>query len=80
MPEHSSLVRMRERADATSNRIFKEATTLAKHGGDFELKQPMLNARQVHRAVQSAEQYFRITLYNEFLSLNLKKDSLVLTL
>ena len=43
---HSSLVGMRERADATFSTIFKEATTLAKHlhGEDFELKQARLNA------------------------------------
>ena len=70
---HSSLVSMRERSDTTFSRIFKETTALAKrlHGGDYELKQPRLIARQVHRdniSVQSAEEYFRITLYNEFLS------------
>ena len=83
----SSVVSMRERADTIFSRIFKETTTLAKHlhGEDFELKQPRLNARQVHRAnlsVQSAEEYFRITLYNAFLShiITELEDSLVLTL
>ena len=69
----SSLKRMRERAEATFGRIFKETKTLAKqlHGEEFELKRPRLNNQQVHRAnvtVQSAEEYFRITLHNEFLS------------
>lgn len=64
---------MRERADEAFGKIFKDTTTLAKqlHGEDFELKKPRLTSRQAHRAnvtVQSAEEYFRITLYNEFLS------------
>ena len=51
--------------------IFKETTKLAKHlhGEDFELKRPRLTARQMHRdnvPASSAEEYFRITLYNEF--------------
>lgn len=41
------------------------------HGEEFELQQPRSSSRQVHCAnvsVSSAENYFRITLYNEFLS------------
>ena len=68
-----SLRDMRERAESTFTRIFKETTTLAQvlHGEDFQLQQPRLSSRQVHRAnvlTQSVEEYFRITLYNEFLS------------
>ena len=69
----TSLKGMRARADETFGKIFKDTTTLAKqiHGEDYELTRPRLNARQAHRAnvtVQSVEEYFRITLYNEFLS------------
>ena len=69
----TSLKGMRARADETFGKIFKDTTTLAKqiHGEDCELTRPRLNARQAHRAnvtVQSVEEYFRITLYNEFLS------------
>lgn len=69
----SSLKSMRDNATSTFSTLFKEITRLAKslHGEDFELKLPRLNARQTHRAnvpTSSAEEYFRITLYNEFLS------------
>lgn len=68
-----SLKSMRENAPAKFSIIFRETTQLAKslHGEDFELRQPRLNARQVHRdnvQAGSVEEYFRITLYNEFLS------------
>ena len=64
---------MRAKADENFGKIFKGTTALAKqlHGEDFELKRPRLNARQAHRAnvtVNSAEEYFKITVYNEFLS------------
>ena len=53
--------------------IFREATSLGKclNGDDFELKQPRLNARQVHRfnvQAASAEEYFKISLFNEYFS------------
>ncbi len=68
-----SFKNMRESATAGFRRIYEEATQLAKslHGEDFELVRPRLNARQVHRdnvQTSSAEDYFRITLYIEFLS------------
>ena len=68
-----SLGDMREKAESTFSTIYKETTTLAQllHGEDFQLQRPRLNARQVHRAnvrTESVEEYFRITLYNEFLS------------
>ena len=70
----SSLKSLRESAISTFCRIFKETTHLGKslHGEDFEIKKPRLNARQVYRdnveASSSAENYFRITLYNDVLS------------
>jgi hypothetical protein len=64
---------MRTSATASFHRLFLEATQLAKnlHGEDFELNRPRVNNRQVHRdnvETSSPEQYFRITLFNEFLS------------
>ena len=69
----SSLKRMRENATSTFHTIFVEATKLGKdlHGDDFELKQPRTTHRQVHRdnvPASSPEEYFRITLFNEFVS------------
>ncbi len=69
----SSLKSMRSDATSRYSAIFKETTKLAKslHGEDFELKQPRVSARQTHRdnvPASSAEEYFRITLYNEFVS------------
>ena len=40
------------------------------HGEDFQLTGPILNALQAHRdnvQDESVEEYYRITLYNEFL-------------
>ena len=46
----SSLKSMRDTAAVTFSSIFREATSLGKclHGDDFELKQPRLDAPQVH--------------------------------
>ena len=68
-----SLKEMRRKSERGFTRIFKEATKLGKdlHGEDFDLSMPRINRRQVHRSnvqTQSAEDYFRITIYNEFLS------------
>ena len=67
-----SLKVMRSRSERGFSRIFIEATKLGKdlHGEDFELSMPRVNRRQMHHSnvqVQSAEEYFRITIYNEFL-------------
>ena len=64
---------MRGRSEREFTCIFREATKLGKdlHGEEFELLMPRVNRRQVHRSnveTQSAEDYFRITIYNEFLS------------
>ena len=69
----SLLKRLRENATSTFSKIFKETLELGKslHGADYELQKPRTNARQVHRSnvdAARAEDYFRITLYNEFLS------------
>lgn len=69
----SSFKSMRTSATASFHRIFLEATQLAKnlHGEEFELNRPRVSNRQVYRnnvATSSPEEYFRITLFNEFLS------------
>ena len=82
-----SLKNMREKASHTFSVIFEETTQLGKklHGDDFELEKPRLASRQVHRdnvQVASVEDYYRVTLYNEFLTLflNWKEDLLLVSL
>ena len=69
----SALRSMREGSDREFKRIFAEITTLGKqlHGEKFELEQPRVNKRQMHRSnipATTAEEYYRVSLYNEFLS------------
>ena len=69
----SAFKQMRDNATQCFSKIFEETAKLARnlHGADFTLKRPRLNARQVHRdniQTSSAEEYFRISLYNEFVS------------
>ena len=69
----SSLKMMRERSTEEFTKIFTETLTLGQevHGEDFELTTPRTVRQQVHRSnpeASSPEQYYRITLYNEFLS------------
>ena len=64
---------MRSRSERELSRIFMEANKLGKnlHGEEFEIVMPRVNRRQVHHSnveTQSAEDYFRVTIYNEFLS------------
>ena len=54
-------------------RIFEETSKLGGnlHGEDFELRKPRVNQRQRHRGnvpATTADDCYRITLYNEFLS------------
>ena len=69
----STLKAMRDTATSSFSVMFKEVSTIAQnlHGEEFQLTLPRLTSRQAHRQnVQSSsvEDYFRITLYNEFLS------------
>ena len=68
---------MREDSPTQFHSLFAETTTLGQqlHGDHFELSTPRILGRQVHRsnsAVSSAEDYFRITLFDEFLSRELE--------
>ena len=64
---------MRDNSDREFHKIFEEATKLGKtlHGDDYLLCLPHITGCQSHRSnprVSSPEDYYRITLYNEFLS------------
>ena len=63
---------MRDNSESEFARIFEETTKLGweLHGCEFELSQPRVVGRQSHRSnvdVTSAEDYYRISIYNEFL-------------
>ena len=69
----SVLKSLRDNSEKEFARIFEEACKLGQklHGNNFELNQPRVVRRQVHRSnvgATSAVDYFRITYYNEFLS------------
>ena len=69
----TTLKRMREESTRELKKIFADATKLGQdlHGGKFELVRPRIVACQIHRSnpdVLCPEDYFRITLYDEFLS------------
>ena len=69
----STLKQMREDSESQFHSLFTETIKLGQqlHGEHFELSTPRIVGRQVHRsnpAVSSAEDYFRITLFDEFLS------------
>ena len=64
---------MRNKSEQEFKRIVKRASRLGKdlNGENFELSTPRINKRQMHRdnPIQgtTAEQHYRITLFNEFL-------------
>lgn len=67
-----SLTKMRDNSEKEFKAIFEETTKLGKsiHGNSFVLKKPRTTGRQAHRSnieTNTVEEYFRITLYNEFL-------------
>ncbi len=69
----SILEKMREQSEREFKRMFTDAGKLGKdlHGEEFVLTKPRVNRRQMHRSnvqASTAEEYYRITLYNEFLS------------
>ena len=70
----TTLREMRSKSEEGFSKLFaKTPCSLGKalHGDDFVLSKPRTNARQTQRSnvqASTAEQYFRITLYNEFLS------------
>ena len=66
----STLKKMREDSSSQFHLIFTETTKLGQqlHGDQFELSTPRIVGRQVHRSNPSPEDYFRVTLFHEFLS------------
>ena len=69
----STLKGMRRDSIGEFKKIFVETKKLGQqlHGDQFELSRPRIVGHQVHRnnpEASSPEDYFRITLYDEFLS------------
>ena len=69
----STLENMRKESTAEFRKIFVSVTKLgqALHGEHFQLQKPRIAGRQTHRSnpdVPGTEDYFRITLFDEFLS------------
>ena len=69
----STLKGLRDNSDRGFHKIFEEATKLGKslHGEDYVLSLPRTTGRQSHRSnpsVSTQEDYYRITIFNEFLS------------
>ena len=69
----SVLQSLRAESEEGFSRMFGETSCLGRdlHGDSFELTMPRINRRQTQRSnvqASTAEQYYRITLYNEFLS------------
>ena len=69
----SRLKTLRTNSSSEFNKQFRESTKISKqlHGDQFELTIPRLSGRQRHRSnppSSTPEEYYRTTLYNEFLS------------
>lgn len=69
----SSLKSLRQNSTTEFKRLFSGATKMGKNinGDGYELCKPRVSGRQMHRSnppSSTAEEYFRITLYDEFLS------------
>ena len=69
----STLKSMRRRSTTEFTKQFSEASKLGQllHGNEFQLTTPRLSGRQAHRSnppSTTPEEYYRISLYNEFLS------------
>lgn len=67
------LKEIRDKSEAEFKKFFDDTTKLGRslHGELFELKKPRTTGRQTQRSnvdVNSAEDYFRITLFDEFVS------------
>ena len=65
------LKEIRDKSEAEFKKVFDDTTKLGRslHGELFELKKPRTTGLQTQRSnvdVNSAEDYFRITLFDEF--------------
>ena len=64
---------MREESQREFHKVLLEVTSLGKklHGDDFEIQKPRVTNHIAHRgnpSMGNAEEYYRIVMYNEFLS------------
>jgi len=71
--EVKALKKARENSEIEFHKIFVSASKLGRnlHGATFILNQPHITGRQVHQEnvhTSTAEEYYRISYYNEFLS------------
>lgn len=69
----TSLQKMREDSETEFEKIYDNTMKMGKmlHGGQFEIEKPRTTGRQNHRSnpgVDSAKDYYRITLFDEFVS------------
>ena len=69
----STLRKMRTESETEFHKVFVEARSLGKklHGDEFELEKPRITSRMANRdnpSTSSAEDYYRIVMYDEFLS------------
>ena len=69
----SSLNSMRRNSGVEFKKLFSEVIKLGKrlYGSEFEITTPRLSSRQAHRSNHpwtTPEEYYRVSLYNEFLS------------
>ena len=76
----STLKKMRDNSSSQFHLLFSETTQLGQklHGDQFELSTSRIVGRQVHQRnpeTSSPEDYFRISLFNEFLSHVISQNS-----
>ena len=69
----TSLQKMREDSETEFEKIYDNTMKMGKmlHGGQFEIENPRTTRRQNHQSnpgVESAKDYYRITLFDEFVS------------
>ncbi len=69
----STLSTMRTNTEIEFHRLLLETKSLGKklHGDDFDIVKPRLTGRMAHRdnpSTSTAEEYYRIVMYDEFLS------------
>lgn len=68
----SILISLRQHSTTEFKKVFDNATKLGRelNGKGFELNKPRITGRQIHRSNPTScpEDYYRITLYDEFLS------------
>ena len=69
----STLSKMRKESQREFHKVYLDTTALGRklHGDDFEIRTPRVTSRMAHRdnpSTESAEDYYRIVMYDAFLS------------